>query len=53
MYEANSAYIIIEKNKIAKLEMQVAKEKAHQFYVCPSRICAQLLEMQWNIILHH
>lgn len=42
--EANSAYIIIEKNKIAKLEMQVAKEKAHQFYVCPSKDMRATLE---------
>lgn len=44
LLEANSAFIGIKKEKIAKLEQHVAKEKAHQFYVCPSKDMRATLE---------
>jgi transcription initiation factor TFIIE subunit alpha len=44
LIEASSAFINIKREKIAKLEQQAAREKAHQFYVCPNRDMRATLE---------
>lgn len=42
--EANSAYTRIKKEKLAKLEQQVNREKIHEFYVCPNKDMRATLE---------
>lgn len=44
LIEASSAFINIKKEKIVRLEQQVSKEKAHQFYVCPNKDMRATLE---------
>lgn len=42
--EAGSAFIRIKKEKLAKMEQRLMKEKAHQFYICPNRDMRATLE---------
>lgn len=42
--EAGSAYLRLKKEKLSKLGQRIAKEKAHEFYVCPSKDMRATLE---------
>ena len=42
--EAGSAYLILKKEKLSKIEQRMNKEKAHEFYVCPNKDMRATLE---------
>jgi transcription factor E len=41
---AAGAFVRLKKEKITKLEQQLEKEKAHEFYVCPNKDMRATLE---------